>query len=554
MEFSSRCSALWSGACLLGLVGCTGVLDGSEPSANAAGPEGSAGTTSAGGGASTAADCATAAVPVLHARLLTPSQYDHAVEDLLKVGDHPAKDFGGGVAARLDEVAVEQRADAAASIAARASASLGMWAPCSPPAVEAVACGAQLVDKLGPAAYRHPLSVDERAQLQALFDAGLAEKDFATGVEWLLTGLLQTPDFLYQFARPGNGESAGQVVALPPYELASRLSFFVWDSAPDETLYVAAAENRLGDAAAVATELQRMFLDPRFARGVASFYSSWLGLEGFREVARDEPALTSEVLDLLEHSLLLSATELYASGSPTLSQLLSGQSYYLNDELRAFYGLGGGGPELQLTELPNQGRHGILTHPGLMTLLARPNASDPIARGLFLQRTLLCNEIPPPPQGVVIPPLAPAAEGLSTRQRLERHTTEPLCQGCHGHIDPPGFALENFDAVGRFRTQDAGVPVDSSGNLSNGSDLDGAFASGAELLERIAQSADARHCFAEHYLSFALSRALLPEDECSLSRVASGFASSGDLKRLIVTVAQSDSFRLRAAESPEGAP
>ena len=539
---------------LLSLGGCTGVLDGSSsPPAGRIGP-GAAGSAASGGGTENSSDCARVSAPVLNARLLTPSQYDHAVLDLLQVGDHPAKDFGGGVAARLDEVAVEQRANAAASVAARASATLAAWAPCSPPAADATTCGGQLIDKLGPAAYRHPLRAAERAELQALFDAGLAEKDFAAGVEWLLTGLLQAPDFLYQFAKPASGEVAGQLVALQPYELASRLSFFVWDSPPDDALYSAAAASRLGDSAGVASELTRMFQDARFARGTASFYSSWLGLEGFKEVARDEPALTSEILDLLERSLLMSATELYAAASPNIAQLLSGQSYYLDEKLRAFYGLAGGTPALSLTELPNQARHGILTHPGLMTLLARPNASDPIARGLFLQRSLLCNEIPPPPQGVVIPPLAPVAEGLSTRQRLERHTTEALCQGCHGQIDPPGFALESFDAVGRFRSTDGGAPVDTSGSLNGGRDIDGAFASGSELLGRIAESSDVKHCFAERYLSFALSRALLPDDECSLSRIAGGFEGSGDLKQLLVAIAQSDTFRLRATENPAGAP
>jgi hypothetical protein len=495
-----------------------------------------------------AADCAQPTAPALKARLLTPSQYEHTVEDMVKVADHPAKDFGGGVSAKLDEVAVERRANAAADIASKAVANLGAWAPCVPPAVEPSACAGELVEKLGAAAFRHPLNDTERAQLRQLFDAGLAEKDFATGVEWLLTGLLQAPDFLYQFAKPSLGEVAGQIVPLQAHELASRLALFVWDTGPDEALLAAASEGRLAEEEGLTGELARLFADPRFGRGTASFYANWLGLEGFGEVARDDPGLTTEVLGAAESSLLMTATELYNAAAPTLQSLFLGQSYYMNDKLRAFYGLAGGGPAFDLVELPNEGRRGILTHPGLLTLLARPDHGDPIARGLFLQRTVLCRDIPPPPEGIEIPPLPPIAPGLSTRARLVQHTAEPLCASCHTHIDPPGFALEAYDEVGRHRTMDAGVPVDTSGNMASGGDTDGPFANGGEFLDRLAQSSDAKSCFAKKYLTFALAREVSDDDTCSLHRISTDFAQTGDLKQLIVAIAKSDAFRLRKSE------
>lgn len=532
---------------LLGLSGCTGAL-GSEgaPAAGSGGAGGSA--TGGSAGQSGGSNCTQPTAPVLNARLLTPSQYDNTVEDMLKVADHPAKDFGGGIAAKLDEVAVERRANAAADVASKAALNLAAWSPCAPPAVEVSACGAQLVEKLGRAAFRHPLNDIERTQLRELFDAGVAEKDFATGVEWLLAGLLQSPDFLYQFAKPRAGETAGQVSALDAYELASRLAFFVWDTAPDDLLLVSAEQGKLADEPGVAAELERMFTDPRFGRGTASFYGNWLGLEGFKEVARDDPGLTTEVIGSAKSSLLMSATELYKSAAPTLQNLLSGQSYFMDDKLRAFYGLTGGGPQLELVELPNEGRRGILTHPGLMTLLARPGESDPIARGLFVQRTILCNEIPPPPEGREIPPLPPITPGQSTRARLVQHTQDPFCASCHHHIDPPGFSLESYDAVGRYRTMDAGVSVDTSGNMTSGGDIDGPFVNGGELLDRLAQSADVKSCFAKHYLAFGLARELGGEDTCSLAQVSGGFRQTGDLKQLIIAIAKSDAFRLRKSE------
>jgi hypothetical protein len=420
--------------------------------------------------------------------------------------------------------------------------------------VDAASCEATLIDKLGPAAYRHPLSADERTQLKQLFDAGVKEKDFATGVEWLLTGLLQTPDFLYQFAKPAVAETAGQVVSLGDYELAARLSLFVWDSSPDDALYAAAAAGGLTNAQGLAEQLNRLLADARFARGTESFYRDWLKLAAFKEVARDDAAVTSELIDSLESSLLMNATALYASASPNIESLFTGQSYYLNDKLRAFYGLNGGGPGLEQVDMPNEGRHGILTHPGLMMLLARPSASNPIARGLFIQRSVLCNDVPPPPQGLTIPPLAPSGPGQPTRARLEQHTKEALCASCHDQIDPPGFAVENYDAVGRFRSMDGGLPVDTSGSMKSGGDIAGAFAVGGELLDRIGKSADVKRCFAKHYLGFAVARELAEEDSCSLTRISDQFTSTGDLKQLVLTVAKSDAFRLRATEAPGATP
>lgn len=544
------------GCVVLGVYGCSGDADSGGGTGGAGlevapgGANGGSGgpDLGTGGQAGTPTACAAPNAPVLNARLLSPSQYEHTVFDLVGVGDHPAKDFAGGLTAKLDEVEVERRANAAAAIAANASQNLAAWSPCLPEASNATACGAELVEKLGAAAFRRPLGDAERTQLLELFSAGLAEKDFTTGVEWLLTGLFQAPDFLYQFARPAAGEVAGQVVPLEPYELASRLAFFVWDSAPDEALRVAAGQGKLADEGGVNAELARMFADPRFSRGTQSFYSRWLGLEGFREVARDDPGLTSEVLSAAETSLLMSVSELYKSATPTLATLLTGQTYYMNDRLRAFYNLGGGSAEFAPVEMPNEGRRGILTHPALMTLLARPDHGDPISRGIFLQRNVMCFDVPPPPQGIEIPMLPPLAPGLSTRARLVQHTQEALCSSCHQHIDPPGFALESFDQVGRFRTMDHGVPVDTSGVLASGGDTDGPFANGVELLDRISQSADVRSCFARTYMSFALARELGGKDECSVERVTGDFEQTGDLRQLVSTIARSDAFRFRQSE------
>jgi hypothetical protein len=423
-------------------------------------------------------------------------------------------------------------------------------APGAPATATDAACEATLVDKLGARAYRRPLSTAERAELKTLFDAGLAEKDFATGVEWFLTGLLQSPDFLYQLVRVQPGETAGAVVPQSGPEVASRLSYFLWDGPPDDALMTAAASGALTDPATLPSEVARLMKDPRFSRGVEAFYSSWLKLSGFGEVARDAPGFTTAVVSSLERSLLATATQLYAGDAPNIASLFSGQSYYLDGPLRAFYGLPGDRTAAALTptEMPGEGRAGILTHPGLMALLARPGETNPISRGLFLRRTVMCQDLPPPPANLTIPQLPPVSTTVSTRERLDMHASSAACAACHDMIDPPGYALEGFDQVGRRRATDGGKAIDTSGVMRSAGDLAGAFANGGELLARFAQSHDVRACFARKSYEHAAEHAAGDDDACAIDALARTFTTTGDLKGLVAGIATSPAFRLRRSE------
>lgn len=514
---------------------------------------GSAGTTTggsagsgAGTGGSSGPDCTQPQAAAIHARLLAPTQYDNSLLDILEVSGTPSKGFGQG----LDDVALEQRATVAATVAAQAAAALSEWAPCTPPASgSAEACELRIIDEIGARLFRHPLSDAERARLKTLFDAGLREKDFATGVEWFLTGVLQTPDFMYEMVRPAASETPGEVRPLAPHEYANRLAFFLWDGPADDALTLAATSGGLDDATQRQAQITRMMADARFTRGLTQFYRQWLGMKGFAEIARDVETFDQEVVSALSTSLLMSALELYEEPNPNITSLFSGDTYYLNDVLRGFYGVSGSGTAFAPTSMAGQSRRGILTHPGMMALLARPEESFPIGRGLHLLRNVLCEVISAPPPGLAIPPQPPFVDGVSTRQRLEMHTASDQCQGCHSMINPAGFVFEAFDEVGRFRTTDHGSPVDSSGTLDLGSDIDGAFATGDELLEKLGTSERVRACFAQKYLDFALAlQVSQPENACSAQALGQTFGASGDLKELAVSVAQSDSFRLRLAE------
>jgi len=525
---------------------------------SSAGSGGSGGTTPAGsggtgtpgsGGATVTIDCSKPRAAITRAQLLSASQYTHTVQDLFQVTGNPGEPLGNQVFAQLDQAGVEQRATVAASVAQQAAANLSKWAPCTPPATgDATSCEQQIIDKIGTRAFRRALTSAEKTDMKTLFDAGIKEKDFGTGVEWYLTGLLQAPDFMYEIVRPEAGEVAGEVRPLPPYDYASRLAYFVWDSPPDDKLLTAAGANELADAAKRQTHIDRMVQDPKFMRGVESFYNQWLHTEAFKTLARDADGFDASVVQALQTSLVMSATQLYTSGSPNITGLFSGQSYYMNDVLRRFYGLTGTGTTFTTVAMEGQSRRGIVTHPALMAALARPKESFPVGRGLFVMRTLLCKDIPLP-NGLTIPEVPPAMPGVSTRQRYEMHSSNGVCAQCHKLFDPAGFALEGFDEVGRYRTTDNGAAVDSSGTMAAGTDMDGAFANGDELLARLAQSQDIRACFAKQYLKFALARdQLVDEDTCSADAVGKSFAPTGDLKQIVSNVASTDAFRQRLAE------
>jgi Protein of unknown function (DUF1588)/Protein of unknown function (DUF1585) len=252
--------------------------------------------------------------------------------------------------------------------------------------------------------------------------------------------------------------------------------------------------------------------------------------------------------------LLMSATQLYTGASANVAGLFSGHSYYMNGPLRKFYGLPGNATDMTFTatDMPGEDRVGIVTHPAMTAMLARPKESNPISRGLYLRRTVLCQDLPPPPADLVIPDLPPLSPTLSTRDRLDQHAKEPLCASCHNLIDPPGYALENFDQVGRHRAADGGKPVNTSGTMTQAGDLTGPFTNGAELLGKLAQSQDVRGCFAQKYFEYASSHVIAAQDQCSIDPLKKAFIPSGDLRELVAAIAASDSFRMRLSEG--GAP
>ena len=540
-----------AGLALLGS-GCTGVIGGGE-SSNGDGTSAppSAGGRSGGGSTDPAPPGTCAAdAPVLEARLLSPRQYDYTVTDLFgfESGAIATLSEGGGVTfglVKLDEVGVERFELVADGVAEGALQNLAQIFPCATTVVPEDPCVQTWIGDLAKRAYRRPVTSTELAELAALFGAGVSEGGVPTGVQWLVSGVLQSPDFLYRMVLNPAGSTAA-VRALSGHELANRLSYFLWDSMPDQSLFSAADAGTLSTPAGLESEALRMLTDGRFHRALETFYEHWLNLGVFAEVARDAPDFTQPVIDSLRRSVQVGLQALYAQPEPNAAELFLGTTYYMDGVLAGFYGVTSPDPTSFVPiELGQEGRRGILTHPALMTALARPDQAFPIGRGLFVLESLLCLELTPPQ--IDVPPLPAIPEGGTERDQLELHSKDPACASCHSMIDPFGFAFQDFDEVGRYR-----AGMNSSGALVGlGEGIDGPFASGTELIERLGQSENVRQCLATHFFEYGMSRHALPGDDCSLAPIRSSFAETGDLKNLILKVVQSHAFQNRLAEVPQ---
>ena len=482
---------------------------------------------------------------------LTRQQYVNAASDLLGLDaralvtleDVGNRKFAAGVS--LTALQVEQRLTTAEALAAAATtaAHLPRLLPCDPAKVGDGPCAGQLIEQLGQRAFRRPLDAETAGVLRGLFDAGKAAGSFATGVEWMIAGILQSPDFLYHLAPTPPGAKPLSVVGLDAHALASRLAFFLWNSPPDDQLRAAAASGALRTTGGLTAQVERMLGDPRSARTRDDYFRGWLRLDDLGKIARADAELSPGLVADLQRSALQGIAEVFKTGAK-VETLLSTPQLFANDGLARLYGLTPpGGTDLRPVAARPEERRGLLTHPAFLTLQSNDDSSDPIKRGLFIEEELLCQTMPDPPDDV--PDLPALRPGLSTRARLEMHRAAPVCAACHRLFDPMGMALENYDSLGRYRKTDQGAAVDSSGVIDQGVDVDGAFKNGLELLDRLAKSHTVRDCMVKHWFEYAVSRHQEASDSCALEPLRTRFQTSGDMRDLLASLAQSEAFRFQ---------
>ncbi|MCA9545026.1 MAG: DUF1588 domain-containing protein, partial [Myxococcales bacterium] len=362
-----------------------------------------------------------------------------------------------------------------------------------------------------------------------------------------LAAMLQSPQFLYRLTAPTPDEVEGAAVPLAGWVRASRLSYFLWGSTPDEALLAAAEAGALGTVEGVAAQVRRILPDPRTRATVQHFHRQWLGLDALARMEKDHPypGGVEALRAVLARSVEALVDEAFVQG---VDALLSGPSLHVDGDLAALLGLPAPAGDFGPVAAPADQRAGLLTHPAVLAKLAHPDQTSPIHRGIFVRERLLCQTLPPPPADLIIEPPDPDPRA-TTQQRFAQHTADPACAGCHTLMDPVGFGFENYDELGRFRQTENGLPVDASGELvaPPTPDLAGPFDGAVALAERLAQSPAVKQCVATWWFRYALARGELPVDACARARIEDAFIDSGgDFTALLVALATSGAFTHRA--------
>jgi len=494
-------------------------------------------------------------------RLLTRVQYDNTLFDLLGDESHQGQTFppehrvenfeNNAETHQANPLLVERYWAAARDVSARAvSTRLDAIAPCAD--ADTAPCVASFLTNFGKRAFRRPILPEELAAYQKLFEKAEPTLGYQTAIGLVLEAMLQSPQFLYRVEASVAPTPETGAIALGGYELASRLSYFLWDSMPDEELFQAVDAHTLSTPEEVEAQARRMLASPKARGMVADFYRQWLDLDRFDGLARDDASLDlgspQALADAWKQSLLSYVDFVFWDSSGTLAELFSSDLVFVDPTLAGIYGLTA--PEQGFVGVAQPGqRAGLLTQPALMTLLSHADQSSPIQRGVFVRSQILCDPPDPPPPTVDNTPPDPDPS-LTTRERFKVHTASVACATCHQLIDPLGFGFENYDHFGRFRSQENQIDIDASGAIVDSPDpsIDGPFSTPFELAERLGSSETVRDCLATHWYRFAMGRIETEADLCSIDQARTKFAASGgDLRELLIALTSTDAFLYRPA-------
>ena len=404
-------------------------------------------------------------------------------------------------------------------------------------------------------AYRRPPSEDEVSELVDLFLAAPSmypgvDDAFVAGIRHVIEAVLQSPFFLYRVE--SSAEVVGGVIPLSDYELASRLSYFLWNTMPDEALFAAAAAGELHTADDVASQATRMIQDPRAADMAVRFHYQLLKakkIKGIQPSPNAFPNLPADFAELAYQEHELFVRDVVFGGGGGLRELLTSNESFVNDDLAAIYGIEGVmGDEFVSVEFDPAQRKGIFTQVGWLASNATSVHPDPIHRGVFLSETMFCNVIAAPPD--VVPPVPPLDPDQTNRERVHAHTGVGDCAQCHNTlINPFGFAFEGYDAIGGFRTMDNGQPVDTTADIQ----IDTQIVSvndAVELVDAMATSERIHQCYTRHWLEYSMGRNFdAATDFALVSRLGAASLDEGaSIQDLLVELTVSPYFLNRAAE------
>ena len=417
---------------------------------------------------------------------------------------------------------------------------------------EAEACAAAIIASLARRAYRRPVTFGDIEQLTGFYREGSAEGGFEAGVETALRALLTSPEFLFRIERDPAGVEAGTAYPVSDLELASRLSFFLWSSLPDDELIDVAAAGRLRDADVLQAQVRRMLADPRAETLTTNFASQWLHLRNLDAVRPDARAFP-DFDDNLRQGFRTETQLLFGSvveEDRSVTDLLTADYTFLNERVATHYGVPGiYGDHFRRVALPaDSPRAGVLGHGSILTVTSYATRTSPVLRGKWILENLLGTPPPPPPPNV--PPLeesASSTEVTSMRERMVAHRQNPACAVCHRIMDPAGLSMENFDAIGRWRDAEGAAAIDASGNLPGGESFDGVAGLRRALLDRPEVFVGT---VTEKLLIYALGRGVEHADGPAVRAIVD--AASGDDYRfssLILGIVQSPPFQMRRSQS-----
>ena len=422
----------------------------------------------------------------------------------------------------------------------------------------AAACADQILSGLARHAYRRAVTAEERQRLNGLYAAERTKgRSFETGVQTALAYMLVTPQFLFRVEQDPAGAKPGSIYRVTDVELASRLSFFLWNSIPDDELLEAAAAGRLSDADELEAQVRRMLADDRASSLARDFAGQWLYLRNLRAVNPDMYAFP-DFDDNLRQSAIRETELLFetiVSEDRSVIDLIGADFTFVNERLAKHYGIDGiYGDQFRRVDVTDDTRRGLLGQASVLILTSYPNRTSPVQRGAYVLKNILGTPPPEPPPNV---PTLPEATGekLSMRARMERHRADPACAGCHSLFDPIGLALENFDGIGRWRDEDGGEKIQSDGTeihvLRNYGPIFGPYDLRQALLaepERFARTAT------EKLMVYALGRALKPAD-MPAARAIVRAAADDDYRfsALVLGLVRSEPFQMRMAGTDAGA-
>jgi len=418
---------------------------------------------------------------------------------------------------------------------------------CSPTAAAEEPCAGDILRRLAERAYRRPMAADDPAlaTLLAFYAAGREEGSFDAGIQRAVARVLVDPEFIFRFEAEPADLPAGAVYAVSDVELASRLSFFLWSSIPDEPLLAAAAAGELSQPEVMTREVRRMLADPKADALVANFASQWLGLRQLDTVSPTSSEFDGNLRQAFrKETELLFATVLREDSS--VVEMLSADYTFVDERLARHYGLPNvRGSRFRRVEIGDE-RRGLLGHGSVLTVTSAPNRTSPVKRGQWILANLLGVPPPPPPEGVEtnLDQTAPAGSAATMRERLARHMADPSCAACHNLMDPLGFALENFDFIGQWRDAEGASPVDAHGVFVDGSGLEGPAGLRRVLLEH---SDLFVQTFAEKLLTYALGRSLEASDMPAVREIVRRAARDEyRMSALVLGVAESVPMRMRS--------